>query len=65
MLELLAFIAINGPAVFDEDSKEYQIISCFNDMRSCEVLEEQLNMIGYEIFYESSSDCWVVIDLYK
>lgn len=62
MNELLAFLAMNGPAVYTSDSKEYQIIDSFDDWSEYENIEKYLNLIGYSIFYENSSDCWVVME---
>lgn len=62
MTELLAFLASNGPAIYNEDSKEYNLLMDLDDIHAYEVIEEYLGMIGYKIFYESSSDCWVVME---
>jgi len=62
MLELLAFLASNGPAVYPPESKEYQILDNLDDWREYESIEEYLEMIGYSFFYENSSDCWVVME---
>ena len=65
MLELLAFLAMNGPAVYPPESKEYELIDSIDDWDTYETIEDYLGAIGYNIFYESSSDCWVVMENLK
>lgn len=65
MTELLAFLASNGPAVYPPESKEYQLIDSIDDWNEYESIEEYLSLIGYSFFYESSSDCWVVMEKFN
>ena len=62
MLELLAFLAANGPAVYNSSTKEYDILENIEDYEDFNTIEEYLAIIGYKFFYEASSDCWVVME---
>ena len=61
MLELLAYLAITGPNIYDNTTKEYQILDLI-DYNQYEWIEEYLKDVGYKFFYEPSSDCWVVME---
>lgn len=61
MLELLAYLAMAGPNIYDSTTKEYQILDSI-DYDQYEWIEEYLENIGYKFFYEASSDCWVVME---
>lgn len=65
MLELLAFLAANGPAVYDNNTKEYDILNNIDNYEDYNVIEDYLSQIGYTLFYEASSDCWVVMENYE
>lgn len=62
MLELLAFLIMNGPAIYGENSKEYQILDEIDDYEKYSEIEEYLNLTGYNINYEHTSDCWVITE---
>lgn len=62
MLELLAYLATTGPNVYDNTTKEYQILDSIDNYVHYEWIEKYLENIGYKFFYEASSDCWVVME---
>lgn len=60
--ELLAFLASNGPAVYDSETKEYNLLNDIEDYETYYEIENYLALVGYKFFYETDSDCWVVME---